>query len=87
VRHTEPLPDGVDPATVVDEALAALHARAAADGVVATAFGIDPSTWELFHFTVSADEDPATDDPADVRYQVGHVCTPELADLPTGGHW
>jgi hypothetical protein len=87
VRHTEPLPPGIAPDTVVDEAVAELHKRAAAPGVVATAFGINPSSWELVHITLSAEDDPATDDPTDIRYQVGHVCSPDLANLPTGQHW
>ncbi|MDT7725081.1 MAG: hypothetical protein QOI21_1657 [Actinomycetota bacterium] len=83
-RRTETIPPGTDPASRIDEALDELRQLAATDGVHATALAIDPRSWELIHFTLWKDAAPES---AGTRYQILHLSTPELADLPPGRHW
>lgn len=83
-RRSETIPPDTDPATRIEEALDDLRQRAAADGVHSTALAVDPRGWELIHFTLWEDTAPES---AGTRYQILHLSTPELADLPRGRHW
>ncbi|HVO15060.1 MAG TPA: DUF4865 family protein [Alphaproteobacteria bacterium] len=74
-RETSPLPPAVDPAAAVDRARRALSQRARRPDVYATAVAIDPSDWELVHFTVWAGAAPKA---AGTRYRVLHLSSPEL---------
>jgi uncharacterized protein DUF4865 len=84
VRHTEPLPPDVDPVGVAREELRALDRRAGRSDVVATAFGIDPTSWEVVRFSLYAN-DPVAE--PGVHYQVLHVSAPERDQLAAGPHW
>jgi hypothetical protein len=94
-RHTETIPAGADPAELIGRATEALPALAAAHGVHTVTLAVDPHHWQLVRFTLWADA-PATDAPAtgtpapgtgDEVYEVLHLSTPRLADIPTGRHW
>lgn len=78
--HTSPIPPDVDPAGVIEEAVAGL---VAGDGVHSTALAVDTRNWQLLRFTLWHDE-PQDDG---VRYRVLHLSHPELDDLPRGRHW
>jgi hypothetical protein len=83
-RHTEPIPAGEDPATVVDHELGELQQRARTSGVHSTALAIDPRHWELVHFTLWNHTAPES---AGCHYQVLHLSTPHLSDIAKGRHW
>ncbi|MFB7643994.1 DUF4865 family protein [Streptomyces sp. NPDC059095] len=83
VRRTA-VPDGVEPARFVADAVAVAVAEEAAPGVVASALGIDPSRWELVRLTLWAGPAPA--DGGD-RYEVLHLSAPGRAGLRSGRHW
>ncbi|KAA2262016.1 DUF4865 family protein [Solihabitans fulvus] len=83
-RHTEPLPAGADPVGAVERALAELADHAVGAGVHSAALAINPQHWELTRFTLWENESPATEEK---RYQVLHLSTPQLADLPAGRAW
>jgi len=87
-RHTEAVPACADPAELVGRATEALPALAAAEGVHSVTLAVDPHHWQLVRFTLWADG-PGPDAVAsgDERYEVLHLSTPGLADLPTGRHW
>ncbi|GAA1253196.1 DUF4865 family protein [Kitasatospora nipponensis] len=83
-RRLTPVPPGQDPAEAIERARAALPAARA--GVHSTALAVDTARWELLTFTLWAD--PAAPLPEDGdRYEVLHLSTPELAQLPRGRHW
>ncbi|WHX22611.1 DUF4865 family protein [Streptomyces malaysiensis subsp. malaysiensis] len=84
-RHATPVPAAADPAAIVEDALARLAERTRKDGVHTTALGIDSRGWELIHFTLWEGSAPPSE-PGD-RYQVLHLSTPELDELPRGRQW
>jgi hypothetical protein len=72
-KNVQLLPPDVDPAGPVAEAVGALNRTAAMPGVHSSAIAVDPSRWELVHFTLWSGEPgivPGT------RYQVLHLSTP-----------
>lgn len=72
------LPAEVDPAGPVAEALEGLKRTVAMPGVHSSAIAVDPTRWELVHFTLWSGEPgivPGT------RYQVLHLSTPGTKDL------
>jgi hypothetical protein len=73
-----PQPSHGDAAVSVDEALAELQALADHPDLHTAALAFDPHAWQLLRFTLWADQVPA-DEPADERYEVLHLSTPELA--------
>jgi hypothetical protein len=77
-KHVQLLPPDVDPAEPVAAAVELLASTAALDGVHSTAIAVDPSRWELVHFTLWSGEPgivPGT------RYQVLHLSTPGIKSL------
>lgn len=83
VRQIVLLPADIDPIDVARDELSELDRRAGFGGVVATAFGINPTLWELVRFTLCA-ADVALDG---VRYQVLHQSIPDRDRLISGPHW
>lgn len=74
-KNTLQLEPDVDPAAPVADALQALERTAAMPGVHSTAVAVDPSRWELVHFTLWSGEPgivPGT------RYQVLHLSRPSV---------
>lgn len=77
-KHTLMLPPDIDPAEPVAEAAEVLRSTAAMAGVHSSAIAVDPTRWELVHFTLWSGEPgivPGT------RYQVLHLSTPGTKDL------
>lgn len=72
-KHVQLLPPDVDPADPVAAALVVLEETAGLAEVHSSAIAVDPSRWELVHFTLWSGEPgvvPGT------RYQVLHLSTP-----------
>ncbi|MDN3360090.1 DUF4865 family protein [Actinomadura sp. DC4] len=78
-RLTERI-DG-DPAAAVADALSDLQTRT--PGVHSTALAVDPFSWELVRFTLWAEKTETAGD----HYQVLHLSSPALKQIPTGRHW
>ncbi|AHH95518.1 hypothetical protein KALB_2149 [Kutzneria albida DSM 43870] len=74
------IPAEADPEAVTELALAELRARTSDPAVLCGAVAIDPSSWELVHFTLCAE-------PVEGGYQVLHLSCPELAELAEGRSW
>ncbi|MBD0743797.1 DUF4865 family protein [Streptomyces sp. CBMA152] len=79
-RLRVPVPDGIPPADFVAESLD----RTPAEGAVASAVVIDPSRWELVHFTLW--EGKAPQGPGD-RFEVLHLSAPERDKMAAGRQW
>ena len=84
VRTTVPLDAAVPLGAAVDEAVAEVAARGATAGVHSAAALVDPTNWTLVHYTLWAHAAPEQDGD---RYQVLHVSSPRIADLPEGRVW
>ncbi|MEU5209231.1 DUF4865 family protein [Streptomyces sp. NPDC020742] len=83
-RRTERLAEGADPDTAVTAAVARHERLAATDGVHSTSLALDPSRWELVHFTLWTDAVP---EEAGDRYQVLHLSAPGMDRLRAGQQW
>src|SRR5262249_37401580 len=66
-------------ASAVDEA----EKRADFPSVYCTAVAVDPYHWSLLHFTLWTDSWTL----GGVRWEVLHLSTPQLDNLPVGQHW
>ncbi|WP_275465628.1 DUF4865 family protein [Streptomyces noursei] len=84
-QRTVPLPEGVDVASAVEEALAEHAELATADGVHTTALGLDPRGWELVHFTLWAA--PVPESAGGARFRVLHLSAPGTDRLGVGRTW
>lgn len=73
-KHTELLPPEVDPAEPVAAAVELLEKTVVSPGVHGTAIAVDPTSWELVHFTLWSGDVPGT--MLGTRYQVLHLSTP-----------
>jgi len=80
-RHTELLPPDEDPAAAVAAAVDVLEKTASTAGVHSTAVAVDPTHWELVHFTLWSGPAPAV---PGVGYRVLHLSTPGTKDLFVG---
>ncbi|TDU90030.1 uncharacterized protein DUF4865 [Kribbella voronezhensis] len=77
-KHVQLLPPDVDPAEPVAAAVSLLEKTVGLEGVHSSAIAVDPSRWELVHFTLWSGEPgivPGT------RYQVLHLSTPGTKTL------
>lgn len=83
-RSVVPVPIDARLDHVIGAALDDLQARCALATVHCTALALDPTAWELAHFTLWADSAPET---AGTRYQVLHLSRPHLQDLRAGRQW
>ncbi|GAB3577642.1 DUF4865 family protein [Amycolatopsis endophytica] len=68
------------PFTELGDAVAELAELARRDDVHTAALAFDPHHWELVRFVLWADEGPG-------RYQVLHLSSPELDEIPRGRLW
>ena len=84
VRRRRPVPDGVELAEVMAEAVGGTERLAREDGAVFAAAAVDTSRWELVHFSLWAHEAPKAD--GDV-FEVLHVSAPGRERLPRGRQW
>jgi hypothetical protein len=73
-KHTESFPPDVDPGGTVAAAVEMLEKTAVSQGVHSTAVAVDPTSWELVHFTLWSGAVPAA--VPGTRYQVLHLSTP-----------
>lgn len=83
-RHSEPVPAGADPAVVVGRALGEAEKRAGEPGVHSTVVAVDPRHWEVVRLTLW--EHAASEADA-VRYELLHLSTPHLDEIPVGRQW
>jgi hypothetical protein len=85
-RLAERVPAGADPADTVATALAAWEERAGVAGVHSTVLAVDPHGWEIVRFTLWERAVPRdAGDPE--RYEVLHLSTPHLDEVPVGRQW
>jgi Domain of unknown function (DUF4865) len=78
-KQTWQLPSDVDPADPVAEAAETLRRTAAVADVHSSAIAVDPTRWELVHFTLWSSPEPGA--VPGTRYQVLHLSTPGTKDL------
>lgn len=81
----DPHDTGLGLAERIDREISQLADIAARDSVHTAALAIDPSTWRLVRFVLGRED--ALDEEATERYEVLHVSSPGLADLPHGRTW
>ncbi|MFF2813486.1 DUF4865 family protein [Streptomyces sp. NPDC058000] len=84
-QRTQPLPEGSDVPTAIEDALAGHEKLATTDGVHTTALGLDPRRWELVHFTLWADTAPES--AGGERFRVLHLSAPGTGRLGAGRQW
>ena len=82
----DPDPAGTGLAARIDQEIGELDAFADREGVHTAALAFDPNRWQLLRFVLWDEAVPQHAD-ATERYQVLHLSTPGLADLPRGRHW
>jgi hypothetical protein len=78
-KHTWQLSSDVDPADPVAEAVSSLRATAGIVDVHSSAIAVDPTRWEVVHFTLWSSPEPGA--VPGTRYQVLHLSTPGTKDL------
>lgn len=83
-RRTELIAPDTDPAESIERALEGLREHSTNPAVHSTALAIDTRAWELVHFTLWHRIAPEA---TGQRYEVLHLSTPHLAELPVGRHW
>ncbi|WP_234441546.1 DUF4865 family protein [Streptomyces sp. WM6386] len=84
VRRRQPVPDGVELAEVMGDAVREAGRLAAQDGAVLAAAVVDAGRWEVLHFSLWAHDTPKADGEV---FQVLHLSAPGLAGLPRGRQW
>jgi hypothetical protein len=78
-KQTWQLPSDVDPADPVAEAVETLRRTATVADVHSSAIAVDPTRWEVVHFTLWSAPEPGA--VPGTRYQVLHLSTPGTKDL------
>jgi len=81
-KHTQLLTPDVDPADPVAAAVETLRETAGLAQVHSAALAVDPTRWELVHFTLWSSAEPGA--VPGTRYQVLHLSTPGTKDLLGG---
>lgn len=84
VRRRQPVPEGVELAEVMEEAVDETGRLAGEDGAVFAAAAVDTARWELVHFSLWAHAAPKAD--GDL-FEVLHVSAPGRGRLPRGRQW
>ncbi|MDN3024071.1 DUF4865 family protein [Streptomyces sp. S.PB5] len=84
VRRRRPVPDGVELAEFMADAVREAGRLAAEDGAVLAAAAVDAGRWELVHFSLWAHDTPKAEGEV---FQVLHLSTPGLAGLTRGRQW
>jgi hypothetical protein len=84
VRRSQPVPEGVELAEVMAEAVEETERVAGEDGAVFAAAAVDTACWELVHFSLWNHEAPKAD--GDL-FEVLHVSAPGRERLPRGRQW
>ncbi|MGW1208779.1 DUF4865 family protein [Streptomyces sp. NPDC002499] len=84
VRRFQPVPEGVELAEVMADAVRETERLAGADGAVLAAAAVDTGRWELVHFSLWDHDAPKAD--GDV-FEVLHLSAPGRERLPRGRQW
>ena len=84
VRRRQPVPEGVELARLMVDAVEETGRLAGEDGAVFAAAAVDTARWELVHFSLWAHEAPKAD--GDL-FEVLHVSAPGRERLPRGRQW
>jgi len=84
VRRRQPVPEGVELAEVMAEAVDETGRLAGEDGALFAAAAVDTARWELVHFSLWAHAAPKAD--GDL-FEVLHVSAPGRERLPRGRQW
>ncbi|MDV9176865.1 DUF4865 family protein [Streptomyces sp. W16] len=84
VRRRRRVPEGVEVAAVMEEAVAETRRLAGEEGAVLAAAAVDPRGWELVYFSLWEHEGPKAE--GDV-FQVLHLSAPGRGGLPRGRQW
>ncbi|WP_019069583.1 DUF4865 family protein [Streptomyces hokutonensis] len=85
VRSRRRIPEGVELAAVMEDAVGETRRLAGEDGAVLAATAVDPHRWELVHFSLWEQYDRPKAE-GDV-FQVLHVSEPGRGALPRGRQW
>ncbi|WP_433918015.1 DUF4865 family protein [Streptomyces canus] len=83
-RRSQPVPEGVELADVMVDAVEETERLAGEDGAVFAAAAVDTACWELVHFSLWNHEEPKAD--GDL-FEVLHVSAPGRERLPRGRQW
>jgi Domain of unknown function (DUF4865) len=78
------VPEGVEPAEVMADAVGETERLAGEDGAVCAAAAVDTARWELVHFSLWTHESPNADGE---RFEVLHVSAPGREQLGRGRQW
>ncbi|CAM5647108.1 hypothetical protein SALBM311S_07564 [Streptomyces alboniger] len=84
VRQRQPVPDGVDLAALMDDAVRETGRLAGEDGAVLAATAVDTGRWELVRFSLWEHDMPKAE--GDV-FRVLHMSAPGRDLLPQGRQW
>jgi len=84
VRRRQPVPEGVELAAVMTEAVSETERLAGEDGAVLAAAAVDTSRWELVHFSLWEHDTPKADGEV---FEVLHLSAPGRERLPRGRQW
>jgi hypothetical protein len=84
VRRRQPVPDGVELAAFMEDAVRETGRLAGEDGAVLAAAAVDTGRWELVHFSLWEHGTPKAD--GDV-FEVLHLSAPGRDRLPEGRQW
>ncbi|MFI9757051.1 DUF4865 family protein [Streptomyces sp. NPDC051963] len=84
VRRRRPVPDGVELAAFMADAVRETERLAREDGAVLAAAVVDTRAWEVVHFSLWEHDTPKAEGEV---YEVLHLSSPERGDLPRGRQW
>ncbi|MFJ3898565.1 MULTISPECIES: DUF4865 family protein [unclassified Streptomyces] len=84
VRRRQPIADGGELATVMENAVGETRRLAREDGVVLAAAAVDPHRWELVHFSLWEHDMPKAEGEV---FQVLHLSAPGRGALARGRQW
>ncbi|MDF3299435.1 DUF4865 family protein [Streptomyces tropicalis] len=79
-------PTGMGVTHLIQNEIDKLNDLAQRDGVHTAALAVDPFHWQLMRFILWEHAVPEAEDTTE-RYEVLHLSTPHLSDLPEGRHW
>ncbi|MEU0944326.1 DUF4865 family protein [Streptomyces canus] len=84
VRRNQQVPEGVELAEVMADAVGETERLAGEDGAVCATAAVDTARWELVHFSLWAHESPKADGE---MFEVLHVSAPGRELLGRGRQW
>lgn len=84
VRRRQPVPDGIELAGFMADAVGEAERLAGEEGAVFAAAVVDTARWELAHFSLWGHETPKAEGEV---FEVLHVSAPGRERLPRGRQW